>query len=261
MNQFIRPRPVDAPGIRLLVFHHAGGSAVMYAPLAAGLPADWDLVLVDMPGRGRRHQTPALARMPELVDAVTRDVLAWAGPPLALFGHSLGAVLAVEIARRLSSMAAPPVWVGVSGRPGPARHIPAGPRSDLTDDQLMRELSAAGGMSRRIEELPGFRDRFLSLLRTDLRALESYRPDPARVPLPCPLTGFGGRDDRIASPADVGTWAEETSAGFRQVCFDGGHFYFLGPGFGALSAALAIEIAHARSGRFAAGARMAVAPA
>jgi surfactin synthase thioesterase subunit len=249
MNHFVRPRPIDNPAIRLVVFHHAGGSAIAYYPLVHGIPVDWDLLLIDMPGRGRRHRSPALTDMESLADVATQDVLAWTTAPIALFGHSLGALVAVEVARRLQVRGLAPIWVGVSGRPWPGHDVEDVEhdlQSTVSDEQLMRVLSAGGGIPDRIDEVPQFRDRFLQVVRSDLRAVESYRPDPAREPLDVPLAAFAGDSDHLAPPAAVAAWVRETRAGFQVRFFSGGHFYFLGPMFSSLTAALTQEIERVR---------------
>ncbi|CAM5349254.1 hypothetical protein SNARM312S_04628 [Streptomyces narbonensis] len=105
-SPFLRPRPVDDPAVRLIGFHHAGGSAAVYYPFVRHLPADWDLLLLDLPGRGRRATAPQLDEMAEVVETVVADVLPWADDdaPFALFGHSMGAVVALETARALEAL-------------------------------------------------------------------------------------------------------------------------------------------------------------
>lgn len=243
-DAFVRPRPVRDPELRLVVFHHAGGSAAQYFPLTRAVPEGWDVLLLDLPGRGKRHGRRQLGSIAELVEVTVSDVLPWTGTaPLALFGHSLGAVLAHETARVLEAVGRGPAWVGVSGRVPPGRSASVAlPDHALSDDQLMTQLARMGGLHPRIDELPEFRERFLRLVRTDLGAVAGYRPDPARVPLSAPLTAFGGCDDVWAPPAALGDWAEETRGEFRVRNFEGGHFHFLGPDFPAFAAELVEEI-------------------
>jgi surfactin synthase thioesterase subunit len=239
----IRPRPVDDPAIRLAVFHHAGGSAAAYFPLIHGIPATWDLLLVDLPGHGKRYRSPPLRDMRSLVAVATEDVMAWAGPPIALFGHSLGAVLAAEVARSMQRTGTPPVWVGVSGRPAPGQHMGGHDGlAELPDTELMQRLIAIGGVPERIDEAPGFRRRFLELIRSDLHAVASFQPDPGREPLTAPLTAFGATDDHLAPPSTTVLWQGETSATFRHRVFSGGHFYFLGAAFQRFAEVVAEEI-------------------
>lgn len=246
-SPFTRPRVVDDPPVRLVVFHHAGGSAAAYYPLVKHLPQDWEVLLLDLPGRGKRNDMAPLDAMDALIDLAVRDVLPWRGVPLALFGHSMGAVLAVEVARALESCGEKPLWVGASGRVAPALHLAARRGvHELSDAALLFELTAMGGIPDRIGEVPQFRRRFLDLVRTDLRALDSYRPAPDRLPLEAPLTAFGSVHDDWAPPATVAAWAGETVGEFRRLSSLGGHFHFLGPTLGAFAGSLAEEVNRAR---------------
>jgi surfactin synthase thioesterase subunit len=244
---FVRPRAVAEPALRLVVIHHAGGSAATYFPLARLLPPDWELLLLDLPGRGKSHARRPIEDMADLAAWAAETMRPWAdGTPLALFGHSLGAVVAHEAARLLAAAGTAPVWLGVSGRPAPGQYVPAGmPDTGLPDDELMRRLTAMGGMHPRIDELPEFRARFLELVRSDLRAVAGYRPDPERPPLDVPLTVFGAAGDTVAPPHTLPGWSTQTRAGFGRLTFDGGHFHFLGPGFPDFAVGLVEEIRRA----------------
>lgn len=238
----LRPRPVRDPELRLLVFHHAGGSAAAYYPLLHCLPRTWDLVLVDLPGRGKRHRSPPVPDMARLVAGAAADVLGWAGPPVALLGHSLGATVAAEAARAVTGRV-DLAWVGVSARPAPGRAVPTAlDRPDLPDRELMAELARIGSVPDRIDEVPEFRDRFLRVVRADLRALGTYRPVPGRAPLTAPVTAFGGTDDPLAPPDSLPPWARETTGPFRRLLFPGAHFHFLGAAFPRFGAAVRQEI-------------------
>ncbi|MGW3354016.1 thioesterase II family protein [Streptomyces bungoensis] len=234
---FHRPRPVDAPALRLIGFHHAGGSAAVYRPLVHHLPDDWDLLLLDLPGRGRRAGQAPLHAMTDVVATAVADVLPWVdGTPLALFGHSMGAIVALETARSLEGLDRAPVWTGVSGRVAPRFSRPGEtPLSTLDDEALLRVLHGLGGMPERITEAPDFLERFLRVVRADLTAVDHYRPDPFRSPLSSPLTVFGGTQDAWAPPSAMHLWRRETDSRYAQRFFPGGHFYFLGEHFRALT--------------------------
>jgi surfactin synthase thioesterase subunit len=232
MSPFVRPRPVDDPALRLIGFHHAGGSAAVYYPMIREFPEDWDLVLLDLPGRGKRHREPPISDMGELVGRVVQDVTPWIGAPFALFGHSLGAILAAEVGRELDARGTPPVWVGVSGRAAPLFQRNVRRRlHELDDETLLKELLSLGGIPERVHEVPEFIARFLRIARADLQAAESYTPHPQRPPLTCPVTAFGGDGDTWAPQEMVAAWSQETRGGFQQRRFPGGHFYFLGHSF------------------------------
>ncbi|WCN83977.1 thioesterase II family protein [Micromonospora sp. LH3U1] len=256
MRPFIRPRPVDDPTVRLILLHHAGSSAMAYYPLVGLLPDDWDVLLLDLPGRGSRHGERLSREMTRVVDAVLADVSPQADGRYALFGHSMGAIVAGEVARRLAGQGRPPVWVGVSGRSAPATPV-AGPAelTGLDDTSLLTTLVGLGGLPARIGEIPEFREQFLRIVRADLEAVASYRPVAGRLPLPCPVTVFGGIDDPFAPLSSLPAWQEETVEPLRQCLFPGGHFYFAGDAMAEfarqLRAELRVELATeaARAGR------------
>ncbi|MBM0231391.1 thioesterase [Micromonospora sp. STR1_7] len=230
------------PALRLVVFPHAGASGTAYHPLAREIPADWDLLLLDLPGRGQRHRQPARQDMGLLVAEVTEDIVPWTGPRMALFGHSLGAVVATEVARGLEDRGVGLTWLGVSGRIAPHGERVRPIRPELPDDELMRALIELGGVPDRIEELPEFRERFLNVVRADLRMLDSYVPDPGRAPLRVPLTVFGGMDDPLTPPAGLAGWSHETEGSVRQHLCPGEHFFFFGDCFPPFARLLVAEI-------------------
>lgn len=244
MSHFVRPRAVENPAVRLVAFHHAGGSAASYFPLTRYVPADWDVMLLDLPGRGKRHAEAALENMDEIVAAATEDVRPWAdGTPLALFGHSLGAVVAFETARALEALGAAADWVGVSGRGAPGHEVLTRlPDHDSPDADLVARLRAMGGLPERLDSLPDFRDRFLRLIRCDLRAVAEYRPYAHRPPLAAALTAFAAREDSWAPIASTAAWARQTRGRFSERGYAGGHFHFLGSSFEAFAADLVDEI-------------------
>ena len=230
MTSFIRPRPSDTPELRVIVFHHAGGSAAAYYPIARELPAEWDVALFDLPGRGKRHSEAPISDMKQLIARAVDDVWRLRYKPLVLLGHSLGAILAIEVGRTLQSLGVPPAWICVSGRAPPDRQCGAVQHlHELDDDALLRVIMALGGTPDRLLQLPDLRERFLRLLRADLAAVGSYEPASEREPLRCPLTVFSGAQDPWAPAATMSAWERETTGEFRQHLYSGGHFYLLGP--------------------------------
>jgi medium-chain acyl-[acyl-carrier-protein] hydrolase len=199
----------------------------MYCPMSTELPPDWELLILDLPGRGKRHAEPLITTMPALIARVAEDVRPWLDVPVALFGHSLGAILAAEAARVCQRLGAPPVWVGISGRVAPTLQPQTRRLNMLDDASVLAEVIAMGAMPDRIGEDPELRARFLRIVRADLAVLDSYEPVPGRAALDCPMTAFSGTSDAWAPPAAMRLWARETCRNFRQRVFAGGHFYFL----------------------------------
>lgn len=249
MTTLVRPRGLDDAALRLVVCPHAGGSATAYTPLARELPADWDVLLVDLPGRRPGQVVPSPWELGTVVGALARELSPWAGTaPLALFGHSLGAVVAFETAHALHQCGVPVAWLGVSGREAPGQPLAVPPSLDphAPDDELARALRRFGGLPARLDEYPDVRRRFLDLIRADLTALDNYHPEPGRGPLASPLTAFAAQDDPLAPPGALAAWARYTTGPFRLRALLGGHFGLSDNGFRRFAPVLVEEIrAHA----------------
>lgn len=220
----------DEPALRLFLFHHAGGSAAGYAGWAERLPAAWDVVACDAPGRGSRSRQRPVEDAGALAAWYERELgplLRPGGVPFAFFGHSMGAIVAYELALRLAARPGGPrpCWVGVSAcvAPRPGR-VPE-PRSGYPADRLKEWLVTAGGTDRAVAAHPLVWRMVEPLLRADLRVVESWRPQAGTPPLTVPLAVFGGVDDPLVARAELTDWQRCSTRFAGQHLFDGGHFY------------------------------------
>ncbi|MYY84445.1 MULTISPECIES: alpha/beta fold hydrolase [unclassified Streptomyces] len=211
--------------VRLVCFPFAGGSASYWFGLSGLLSPGVDVLAVQYPGRQDRHKERCLESVAALADGVVGQ-LPSDGRPFALFGHSLGAIVAFEVARRLRDSdtgETSPVHLFVSG--GLARpYRPAGRSGALDDADILAHLRAMGGTDERFFRSPELQELILPALRADYRAVATYEaPGPER--LVCPVTALIGDADERTSPEEAGTWRERTSAEFDLRVLPGGHFY------------------------------------
>ncbi|WP_330343103.1 thioesterase II family protein [Streptomyces sp. NBC_00557] len=217
--------------MRLFLFPHAGGSALMYQNWPAQFPAGWRVTTLDAPGHGTLAGQPPLSDGDALV-AHHLDRLApelGAGEPaFALFGHSMGALVAYELARRLTARGRPPVWLGLSACGAPRRNGPPVPARarELSDEELRRRVAQLGGTPPKVLNHPGLWRYFAPVIRADLRLVESWRPAPAGEPLPVPVSLFGGAEDAVVGPAALERWSGHCARLLATHVFPGGHFYF-----------------------------------
>ncbi|WP_165988998.1 thioesterase II family protein [Streptomyces sp. YIM 98790] len=224
LNAWLRafsPRPGAA--LRLVFLPHAGGAASFYRPLARALPGHIEPVAVQYPGREDRRDEEPCPAMEELADALAEALGELSGKPLWLFGHSMGASVAHEVARRLAARDGPrPGRLIVSGRPGPARQRPAG--KHLDDDRMWADVCGMGGTDARLLEMPELRAMVLPTIRADYRLIETYRAGRG-TDLDIPVTAcFGDRDPEVGRE-DAEAWQAVTTGPFEVRCFPGGHFY------------------------------------
>ena len=216
-----------APGarVRLVCFPHAGGSASAYHPLSAAVSGVVEPRVVQYPGRQDRYGEPFVEELDEVVDAVLDELPT--GPPTALFGHSMGAVLAFETARRLQAAGHPPVTVFLSGRGAPGRQRPrpgGGPARTLDDAELIADMRLLSGTAPEVLEQPDLLQLLLPVMRADYLALARYRYQPG-PPLDCPLIALTGDSDPRVTVQDTQAWQEQAGGSFACHVLPGGHFY------------------------------------
>ncbi|WP_326837394.1 alpha/beta fold hydrolase [Amycolatopsis rhabdoformis] len=221
-------RFADAGGAahRVVCFPHAGGSAPFFKPMALALAPEVDVVAVQYPGRQDRRHEPPMDRIADLADGISTALPGLLDRPLTFFGHSMGAVVAFEVARRL---AGEPRFrltrLVASGRPSPALSR-SGRVHQLDDDGLATEIAALGGTDARLLREPEVRAMILPAVRADYRAVETYR-FAAGDPLEVPITALIGTEDAHTTVAEAQDWATHTTGPCELVEFPGGHFFIV----------------------------------
>lgn len=218
-----RFHPADDARARLLCLPHAGGSAPFYFPVSKALSPDVDVLAVQYPGRQDRRHEPCIDSIHALADALAEEVRPWTDRPLALFGHSMGATVAFELALRLEARGTVPLVVFASGRRAPSRHQDGSVH--LRDDEgVITELRALNGTDTAVFGDEELLRMVLPAIRSDYRAAETYRYSPGPR-LAAPIHAHTGVDDPAASLDDVRSWAAHTDVSFEMHTYPGGHFY------------------------------------
>ncbi|GHJ48839.1 oleoyl-ACP hydrolase [Catellatospora sp. TT07R-123] len=211
---------------RLVCLPHAGGTAGFYRTWAARLPHSMELLAVRYPGRQDRLHEPLVTGMAELADRITEALVPLLDRPLALFGHSMGAAVAYEVAARLEQRHAfRPSRLFVSGREAPHRGRVVDPDS-RTDQALIDEMHGVDESERATLADPDLRELILPALRSDFRLIDEYRPRQPAV-VAAPVTAYTGISDPGCAVPAVRAWGELTSGGFDMRVFTGGHFYLV----------------------------------
>jgi surfactin synthase thioesterase subunit len=218
-----RYQPAPEAATRLVCFPHAGGSATFYYPVAQSLAPAIDVLAIQYPGRQDRHTEPAVDSVHTLADLVVEELVGWADRPLTLFGHSMGAMLAFEVANRLQRRGITPLGLFASGRRAPSTYRDEQVhRAD--DDGLIADMKRLSGTDEQVFANEDIMRMILPAVRSDYRAVETYRHRPG-PPLECPITALTGDSDPQVTLGEVQAWAEHTAGRFRLRTFTGGHFF------------------------------------
>ena len=211
--------------MRLFCFPYAGGGAGVYRPWRDAVPDAVEVCAIAPPGREGSFGIPAITDMATLVSGVVHAMDGLLDLPFALFGHSLGSLVAYETALALAHQGrGEPLLLIVSGRGAP--HIPSTrpPVYQLPDNVLVNEIARLGGTAAEILEHPEIVELFLPTLRADFQLSDTYRA-PESGQLSSPVLALGSHGDDYFTEDALHAWGSVTRGSFSTRMFPGGHFY------------------------------------
>lgn len=214
--------------LRLYCLPYAGGSASTYLDWPAtvtGKAGVAEICAVQLPGRGARLTEPPLHDAGRVATEVAAAISANTDGPFALFGHSMGALLAYEIAQQLRRSGAPePVALLVSGRRPPEYPEPYPDIRHLSDADLVLELDRRYGRLAATLSNADLRAAFVPAIRADFTICETYRPSSSE-PLRHPIFAYGGTSDSDVTPDQLAGWRTYTTESFTMNTLPGNHFF------------------------------------
>jgi surfactin synthase thioesterase subunit len=214
--------------VKLFCFPYAGGSAVVYKQWKQLLHPGIDLMPVELAGRGTRTREASYKDLEEAVEDIFRIVkYEMANVPFMLFGHSMGATIAYQLAQKIRHANMPePLHLFFSGQSAPhLRHEDKKIYHVMPDEEFKREVLELGGTPPEFFQHPELMDMFLPLLKNDFRISETIPSSDQINPFDDDITVFLGKEDEMTH-AQCDGWKNHT----KQLCtiyhFKGGHFFF-----------------------------------
>jgi medium-chain acyl-[acyl-carrier-protein] hydrolase len=224
-DRWIERKVKGSPLLRMFCFPYAGGGTRSFRLWADRLGPNLEICAIQLPGRERRLSEPAFRSADQAVETLVEVLRPDLDRPFVLFGHSMGAILAYEIARGvLTRGGVEPRGLFVSGRRAP--HLPSRRRAlhGVPRDELIAEIKALNGTPEEVFEHPDLVDLVLPTLRSDFELVETYAQRAGPV-LTCPVIAMSGSEDREVLPEELAGWRSVTTGSFKTLFFEGHHFY------------------------------------
>lgn len=212
--------------VRLFCFPFAGGSASVFRLWNKQMPASIDVCQIQYPGHGTRMGEEPITSLPTMVRTAADAILPLCDKPFVLFGHSMGALIAYELALYMQNVKGiQPIGLIVAGRNPPDAVSPIPPIHQLPEPEFRAGLLEYGGTPEEVlanEELMGL---VSPMLRADFALCETYEYCPDLGIVSCPLTAIGGLEDEMVPVENIMDWRRFTTADFAYEMLPGGHFF------------------------------------
>jgi medium-chain acyl-[acyl-carrier-protein] hydrolase len=222
---FWRPAPRINAGMRLFCFPYAGGNSItIYRRWPALLPAEIEVIAIQLPGRGNRIAEPPSRRVSDIIAPLSRAMAPLLDKPVSFFGYSMGGLICFELAHALRRQyGVEPTHLALAARRAPQDPAERQITYNLPLSEFIAEIQKYNGLpseSLKDKEMMGL---IIPILRADMELCQTSTHTPGR-PFGCPITVFGGYGDEITED-DLDLWKEHTHGRFAKHMFSGDHFF------------------------------------
>lgn len=218
-------QPRTRASLRLFCFPYAGGNTTTYHNWSADLPPGVEVYPVQLPGRALRLREALITRMDDLVLRMAEALLPFFDCKFAFFGHSMGALMAFELARLLRrEHQLEPKCLLVSGRKAPQLPDPVAATYTLPDDSFLQQVGKLNGTPAELLTNKEMLQMLLPILRADFELVQTYRYQEG-VNLSCPIKVYGGLMDEHVSRNSLLQWRDHSTAPFSITMLPGNHFF------------------------------------
>jgi len=217
--------PHNQIDLKMFCFPYAGGTALVFRKWGDFLPSTVQVIPVELPGRGPRLRDIPFVSMPALIDELSEVIWPLLDRPFAFFGHSMGAVIAFELARALRrKYGCEPQTLFVAGRRAPQVPNSEPATYHLPKDEFIKELIDLDGTPKEVIGNEELMEVMIPLLRADFQLIQTYEYT-VDTPLRCPITVYGGLQDHHVPRDTLSPWKEMTISKFALHMLPGDHFF------------------------------------
>lgn len=211
--------------LRLLCLPYVGAGASAYRTWARALPPDIELYALQLPGREARRREEPYTQLEPLIKTLTQIIASLPPLPLALFGHSLGAIIGFELARNLRRQhGINPIHMFVAGQAAPQIQPSEQKIHLLPDEEFIQRLREYNGTSEEVLQHMEILQMLLPVMRADFALCENYTYY-SDTPLNCPISIFCGSEDNQVSEEDLLAWSSQSAYPVKFHKLKGDHFF------------------------------------
>jgi external thioesterase TEII len=212
-----------ASRMQLFILHFAGGNSYSFQFLKPYLPRDFDVISLELPGRGKRINETLISTEPEAVEDLVCQITSHRNDlPYVIFGHSMGASLGLSVTKKLEESGDPPRRLIVAGNAGPGTGNDK-LRSTMSDEELKEELSKLGGSSDEVLDNDELFSFFTPILKSDFKVLEDA--EKRRISFKIKSSIIAVMGDKEETSEKIENWKNFTSSDFKSYLLPGNHFF------------------------------------
>lgn len=214
-------KPLENVQYRLFCLPYAGAGASLFSTWKNLREFGIEVCPIQLPGRENRFNEPSRNNIKSLVSDICTVIADYLDKPFAIFGHSLGGIIAyeltLEVYRRYQKK---PNFVVLSASSIFTRkkdYIV----SQLSDEKLMDYLKFIGGTPEILLTSRYF-EKYSQVIRSDYKLLENYRFQLQK--LPCKLVALASSQDKLVLLEDIEKMKYFASE-FSMISVEGTHFF------------------------------------
>ena len=225
VSWFLPLLPNPCAPLRMFCFPYAGGGPDVFRDWAASLRPYVEILAAHLPGRGMRWMEPPISSLESILDGLADAIIPYLDRPYAFVGHSMGALLSFELARKLRLRGLREAnWLFLSAFHAPQIPYQGRILHNLPEDEFLEELKRNNGTPSEVLQERELMELLMPTLRADFSVCERYSYHP-EAPFNCPITVWGGLKDQDVSPEMLHAWHQQTSGPFKLRLFPGDHFF------------------------------------
>lgn len=224
-NWFIKLRNTTQAKIRIFLFHYAGGSASAFHGWEKYFRPDIDVFAVQAPGRDSRFSESPISDMGVMTDCLLNEINHYLDIPCVFVGHSMGGLIAYELARKLESMERGSILhLVLSAVRAPFLPDVRPSIYNLPYEEIIEALKDYSKTSNEVLENPDVMQLFIPMLRADFSVGDTFKFH-SHPKLKCRVSLFSGMNDDFVPIVDAKAWHSLVDCPIRYIDFEGGHFF------------------------------------